>query len=331
MAIGIARRKFIAALGGTAVAWPLAARAQQPVLPVIGYLSGRSQGEAGDVLTTFRDGLNEAGFVERRDVAIEYRWAERQFDRLPDMAAELVRHQVAVIVATGGDLSPIAAKAATSTIPIVFLTGVDPVELGLVTRINRPDGNVTGVTLLAVDLEGKRLGLLRELVPAAAIFAALLNPNATLFDAQSRGVDDAAAAAGRKIEVLKASNERQIDAAFAAAAHLRVDALLVGADPFFNSRQEQLITLAARYSLPAIFSFREFANLGGLMSYGTSFTEGYRQVGNYTGRILNGTKPGDLPVVLPTKYELVINLKTANVLSLTVPPTLLGRADSVIE
>ena len=325
------RRDFITLLGGTAVTWPIAAHAQQPAIPVIGFLSGRAPAEAADVLAAFRGGLNEAGFVEGQNIAIEYRWAARQYDRLPDLASELIRRQVAVIVATGGDLSPIAAKAATTTIPIVFIAGRDPVELGLVARINRPGGNATGATLMALDLEGKRLGLLSELVPAAVTFAALLNPSATLFDTHLKAIDNAARAAGRKVEVLKASNEREIDTAFAAATRLRADAMVVGTDPFFNSRQEQIVALAARHTLPAIYSFREFANLGGLMTYGTSFADAYRQVGIYAGRILKGERPGDLPVVQPTNFELVINLKTAKALGLTIPPMLLARADEVIE
>ena len=329
---GIRRREFITLLGGAAVAWPLSARAQQqPAMPAIGFLSGRAAGEATGVVAAFLGGLNEAGFVEGRNVAIEYRWAERQFDRLPDMVTELIHRQVAVIVATGGDLSALAAKAATMTIPIVFLTGRDPVELGLVARISRPGGNVTGVTLLALTLEGKRLGLLRELVPGASFIAVLLNPDATLFAAQSKDIDNLARAVGQKVQVLTASNERALGEAFHAAAELRTGAILVGSDPYLNSRQDQLVALAERYSIPAIFSFREAVTSGGLMSYGTSFAEAYRQVGDYTGRILKGAKPADLPVVQPTKFELVINLKTAKALGLDVPPSLLARADEVIE
>ena len=324
------RRQFIALLGGAAAVWPLAARAQQPGMPVVGFLSGRAADEATSVVTAFLGGLNEAGFVEGRNADIEYRWAERQFDRLPDMVTELIRRKVAVIVATGGDLSALAAKAATTTIPIVFLTGRDPVELGLVARINRPGGNVTGVTLLALALEGKRLGLLRELVPGASI-AVLLNPDATLFAAQSKDIDNLARAAGQKVQVLKARNERALDEFFHAAAQLGTGAILVGSDPYLNSRQEQIVALAERYSIPAIGSFREFTTSGGLMSYGTSFAEAYRQVGVYTGRILKGEKPADLPVQQPTKFELVINLKTAKALGLEIPATLLARADEVIE
>ena len=332
--LDLKRRDFIA-LGGSATLLLAVkarrARAQQPAMPVAGFLSGRAAGEATGVVAAFLGGLNEAGFVEGRNVAIEYRWAERQFDRLPDIVTELIRRQVAVIVATGGDLSALAAKAATATIPIVFLTGRDPVELGLVARINRPGGNVTGVTLLALALEGKRLGLLRELVPGASLIVVLLNPDATLFAAQSKDIDNVARAVGQKVQVLTASNERALDEAFHAAAQLRTGAILVGSDPYLNSRQDQLVALAERYSIPAIFSFRESVTSGGLMSYGTSFAEAYRQVGDYTGRILKGAKPADLPVVQPTKFELVINLKTAKALGLNVPPTLLARADEVIE
>jgi putative ABC transport system substrate-binding protein len=329
--MGMRRRDFITGIGGSAAAWPLVTRAQSPVAPVIGFLSGRAPGEAAGVVTAFRNGLNETGFAEGRNVTIEYRWAERRYDRLPKFVTDLIRRQVEVIVATGGDASPLAAKAATSTIPIIFITGRDPVELGLVPRINRPGGNMTGVTLFALELEGKRLGLLHELVPQASLIAVVINPNAALFDHQSRSIVAAARALGLRTQLFPVNNEQAIDAAFASAAELRAGAIFVATDPYLNGRQNQLIGLARRHSLPAIFSFRESVAVGGLVSYGTSFAEAYRNVGNYAGRILKGEKPADLPVVQPTKFELVINLKTANALGLEVPPMLLARADEVIE
>jgi len=327
----VRRREFITLLGGAAAAWPLAARAQQPAIPVVGFLSGRSSGEAAYAVAAFHRGLEALGYVEGNNVAIEYRWADGAYDRLPTLAADLVRRRVAVIAATGGHLSGLAAKAATSSIPIVFNAGEDPVTLGLVTSINRPGGNATGIYIFLAEMDTKRLELLRELVPNAALIAVLLNPTWIRFKAVSKEIAEAARAAGQRIDIVEASNEHEIHGAFKRIAPLRPQALLVGADPFFNGRREQLVTLANHYAIPAIYELREFAVAGGLMSYGTSLTEAYRQVGVYTGRILKGEKPAELPVVQSAKFELVINLKTARALGLDVPPMLLARADEVIE
>jgi putative ABC transport system substrate-binding protein len=330
MASHIGRRKFLATLGGAA-AWPLAARAQQPAMPVIGYLHGQSPERLPHLMHAFRQGLNETGYVEGRNVAIEFRSAEGQTSRLPALAAELVNRQVPVIAATGGVNSVLAAKAATTTIPIVFLSGDDPVKLGIVASFNRPGGNATGIHVFLQAMEAKRLGLLRELVPTATMVAVLLNPTNAAFQLQMKDTEDAARALGVQTHTLNAANEQEIHAAFAALAKLRPGALLVGGDPFFNSRREQFATLAAHYAIPAIYEAREYALAGGLMSYGTSLIEGYRQVGVYTGRILKGEKPADLPIVQSTKFEFVLNLKTAKALGLEVPPALSARADEVIE
>jgi putative ABC transport system substrate-binding protein len=330
--LDVRRREFIAALGGAAVAWPLAARAQQPAMPVIGFLDSRSPDALTERLRGFRQGLKDAGYVEGENVAIEYRWAENQFDRLPVLAAELVRRQVAVIVTSGGANAASAAKAATTTIPIVFTVVEDPVRLGLVASLARPGGNLTGLNFLSGELTAKRLELLRALVPAATRVAVLVNPaNAMNTETTLRDVEPAARAMGLQIQVLNASTSREIDTAFATIVRERPDAIFVGGDAFFSARRVQLALLAGRHVVPAIFSDREYAEAGGLMSYGSNIVDVYRQVGVYAGRILKGAKPADLPVVQSSKFELVINAQTARMLSLTVPPTLLATADEVIE
>ncbi len=324
------RRELIALLGGAAAAWPLAARAQQP-MPVIGYLNGTSPAPSAQFVAAFRQGLNETGHAEGRNVTIEYRWAEGRYDRMTEMAADLVRRQVAVIVASGGAAAIASAKQATATIPILFVTGSDPVQTDLVASLNRPGGNVTGVHFFTVELESKRLGLLRDLVPNAATIAVLLNPTYPNAAFHLQEVENAARRAGQQIQILSASTEAEIDVAFARLPQLRAGALLVGADPFFNSRRDQIVALAARYAIAAIYEQRTFAQAGGLASYGTSQTDAYRQVGIYTGRVLRGEKPADLPVVQSTKFEFVINLKTAKALGLEVPPGLSSMADEIIE
>jgi putative tryptophan/tyrosine transport system substrate-binding protein len=323
------RREFITLLGGAA-AWPLAARAQQPTMPVIGFLSGRSPFESAAVVDTFRQGLSEAGYSER-NVIIEYRWAEGRYDRLPALASELVSRGVAAIAAVGSTNSGQAAKAATATIPIVFISGADPVQEGLVASLSRPGGNVTGVVLLLPAMEGKRFGLLREIIPNAALIAVLANPAFANFGRQVNEVQEAAREASQQLLLLRASSEEDIDAAFAMAAERQTKGLLVAADPFMLSRRERLVALAARYAIPAIYEAREYATAGGLMSYGISLTNAYRQAGVYTGRILRGEKPSDLPVLQPTKFEFIVNLKTAKALGIKVSDNLLSLADEVIE
>ena len=326
------RREFIKLIGGSvATAWPIGARAQQLPMPIVGFISSRSQKESTTVVDAFRQGLRDLGYVEGQNVAVEYQWADGQLDRLPTIAANLVNRRVAVIVAAGGDLPALAAKAATSTIPIVF-TGSDfPVKVGLVNSLNRPGGNVTGASLFTSEVETKKFALLRELLPKASLIAILVNPSNPSAESDVKDVQNAAASVGQRISLLKASNEREIDAAFEPVVKERADALLVAHDPIFLSRREQFVALAARHRTPAIYEFREFVLIGGLMSYGSRITENYQLGGRYAGRILKGEKPADLPVQQPTKLELAINLKTAKSLGLEIPPTLLARADEVIE
>ena len=324
------RRQFITLLGGAA-AWPLAARAQQVGMPVIGFLHTQAPDVVAELLRGFRRGLKEAGFVEGETVAIEYRWAENQNDRLPALAADLVRRRVAVIAATGGVPSSLAAKAATTTIPILFIAGDDPVKLGLVGSLARPGGNLTGVNFFGAELTAKRLELLRELLPAARRIAVLLNPANAEADSTLRDVEAASRQTDLQIRILNASNTGEINAAFETLARQRDDALIVGAGPPFNGRRVQLVQLATYHRIPAVYAGRQNVEVGGLMSYGASLTEAYRQVGVYAGRILNGAKPSDLPVVQSSKFELVINAQTAHMLGLTVPSSLLARADEVIE
>jgi putative ABC transport system substrate-binding protein len=328
------RREFVELLGGAAVAplaWPLAARAQQAAVPVIGFLNSSSPDADGDRMRAYRRGLSETGYVEGRNVTIEYLWADDHNDRLSSMAVDLVRQRVNVIV-TGGTPATLAAKAATATIPIVFVLSTDPVEAGLVASLNRPGGNLTGVTGLNVELAPKKLELLHELLPSATILGLLVNPtNAIAAESEARTVQAAARTLGLQLHVLRASTERDFDSAFASLAQLRAGALVIGSDLFFTSRSEQLAALTVRHAVPSIYQFREFAAAGGLMSYGGSITDWGHQAGIHTGRILAGAKPADLPVQQATKVELFINLKTAKALGLTVPPTLLVTANEVIE
>jgi len=326
------RRKFLTLLGvGIVAACPLAARAQQGAMPLIGFLASASEHGSRGFVAAFRNGLAESGYVEGRDVQVEYRWADNQYDRLSALAAELVRRAVSVIVASGGPAAPIAAKAATSTIPIVFTATSDPVRLGLVASLNRPGGNVTGMGAFTVELDAKRLEVLQELIPNVGLIGALVNPNRPDAEAQSQLVQKAAHTVGQQVRVLMAGSEREIDSAFAALVQQQIGALLVGADPFFSSRREQVVALAARHAVPAVYMNRDFVVAGGLASYGTNIADGYRQAGIYAIQILKGAKPADLPVMQPTKFELAINLKTAKALGLDVPPMLLARADEVIE
>ena len=324
------RRELITLLGGTAATWPLAARGQQQAMPVVGYLDAGSPGATAARVAVFRQGLAEAGYVEGQNVATAYLWAEGQYDRLPQMAAELVRREVAVIVASTIPAA-VSAKAATATIPIVFYVAEDPVKLGLVAGLSRPGGNATGVNNFAAELGAKQLGLLRELLPTAARIGLMVNPTNPNVEGATKDVTAAALATGVEIDVVRASDSREIEVAFAALVRNRADALVVGPDAFFTSRRLQIATLATRHALPAVSNSREFAEAGGLMDYGTSLTEVYRQLGVYAGRVLKGDKPAELPVVQSTKFELVINLPTARALGLEIPATLLARADEVIE
>jgi len=325
------RREFVQLAAGTAMTWPLAARAQQKAIPLIGWLASSTPDASGLQLVAFRQALNDSGYVEGQNVAIEYRWAEGHYDRLPALAADLVTRKVDVIVTNGGFPAAVAAKSATSTIPIVFTTGADPVGIGLVASLARPGGNLTGFSILVTELMPKRLELLSELVPQARVIAFLVNPTNAAADPVIRDVQEAARAKGVQLLILRASNEGEIDAAFATLVQLHPGGMVVDADPFFGSRREQLVALASRYAIPAIYGVRDFAASGGLISYGTSLTSVSRQVGIYAGRILKGEKPADLPVVQPTKFELVLNLKTVQALGLTIPQSILARADEVIE
>ncbi len=324
------RREFITLVGG-AVTWPLRVRAQQPTMPVIGFLSSAKAEGYKPFAAAYRSGLKDAGFVEGRNIAIEFRWAEGQYDRLPSLAEELVRLPVALIFASGGLPSVGAAKAKTATIPIVFTLGSDPVKFGIVKSLNQPGGNITGVSLLAYLLDAKRVELLHELIPNIAVFALLVNPKSAQAEIQVTDFEAAARSLGREHIVLRASTESEIDRAFVALVEKHANALVVSSDPFFLSRRDQIIALSARHAIPAIYEWRAFTAAGGLMSYGVSLTEAYRQAGLYSARILKGEKPSDLPVMQPTKFELVINLKTAKALRLDVPAHLQQIADEVIE
>jgi putative ABC transport system substrate-binding protein len=327
----VKRREFITLLGGAAAAWPLAARAQEPATPVVGFLDSRSPDKAKQSVTAFRSGLRTTGYIDGQNVVIEYRWADGEYNRLLGLAADLVQRGVAVLVATGGEPSALAAKAATSTIPIVFTIGGDPVKVGLVGSLNRPGGNATGVSLLTTLAEAKRLGLLNEAVPAAAVFGVLINPNYQQAEAQSRELQEAGRAIGRPIQIVNAGNDQELEVAFATLGQRRAAALLVAADPFFATRRDRIVALAAELKLPAIYEIREYAEAGGLMSYGISLNEAYHQAGVYTGQILKGAKPADLPVHQSTKFEFVINLKTAKALGVKFSDNVLSLADEVIE
>ena len=329
--MNVRRREFITLAGGAAAAWPLAAQAQQAAMPVIGYLSSRSPDDTTHLLAGFRQGLADGGFIEHQNVTIEYRWALGQYDHLPALATELTRLPVVVVVSTGGEPAALAAKAATSTIPIVFGTGTDPVKAGLVASYNRPGGNATGINFQTADMEAKRLGLLHELMPQAKNIVFLYNPKFAAAEGQLHDVREAARTLGLQINALHASTDDEINAAFRTMVQQQTAALILAADPFFDTRRSQLVVLAAYNILPAIYQFREYATAGGLMSYGIDAVDAYRQIGIYAARILKGARPADLPVMQPTKFEFAINLKTAKTLGVEIPPTLLALADEVIE
>ena len=325
------RRRFLFTLLAGALAVPLVGEAQQTATPVIGWLSARSREDTRHLVNAFLRGLAEGGFKEGHNVTIEYRWAEGRYDQLPTLAAELVRHRVSVLASTGGEPSALAAKTATSAIPIVFAIGGDPVKQGLVASFNRPAGNATGVSGLTSELEPKRLGLLRDLVPQTAAFTVLVNPQFPESERQVKDVQQAAQLLNLQVEILRATTEREIGVAFDTVARRRLSALVVAADPFFDTRRQKFVSLAAQHAVPTMYQVREFVEAGGLVSYGIDFSDVYRQVGVYVGRILHGARPADLPVVQPSRFEFVINLKTAKALGLTIPPSLLARADQVIE
>ena len=325
------RREFISLIGGAAAVWPLAARAQQPAMPVIGFLSGTSSKGYAPYLAAFREGLREGGFVEGQNVTIEYRWADDHYERLPELAADLVTRRVALIAAAGGSPAALAAKSATTTIPIVFQIGVDPVKAGLVSSLNQPGGNITGFANLALEVGPKRLELLHRLVPNATNIAVLVNPARSNVEAEIKDMQSAANKLGLQLNVLYASTERDFDKVFATSVQLRAGGVVISGDPFFNTRSEELAAMAIHYMVPAIYQFHEFAAAGGLVSYGSSIKNTHREAGIYTARILKGEKPADLPVQEPNKVELIINLKTAKTLGLEIPPSILTSADEVIE
>ena len=325
------RREFITLIGGAVAAWPLAARAQQPTVPVIGFLSGTSSKGYTPYLAAFREGLREGGFVEGQNVTIEYRWADDHYERLPELAADLVTRRVALIAAAGGSPAALAAKSATTTIPIVFQIGVDPVKAGLVSSLNQPGGNITGFANLALEVGPKRLELLHRLVPNATNIAVLVNPARSNVEAETKDMQSAANKLGLQLNVLYASTERDFDKVFATSVQLRAGGVVISGDPFFNTRSEELAAMAIHYMVPAIYQFHEFAAAGGLVSYGSSIKNTHREAGIYTARILKGEKPADLPVQEPSKVELIINLKTAKALGLEIPPSILTSADEVIE
>ena len=325
------RREFITLLGGAGATWPLAARAQQSSLPVIGFMSGRSTADSGYLAEAFRQGLRDTGYVEGESIGIEYRWANGDYDRLPGFASDLLQRNVLVLVAVGGDPSPVAAKKATSTVPIVFGMGGDPVKAGLVASFNRPGGNATGYTLLTNQMEPKRIGLLHELVPGASLLGALINPSFPPAARQLEDIEKATRSIKQNLFVARAVNDQDLETAFPSFVQQKAGAVLVAASPFFDTRQDRIVALAAQYRLPAMYQFRQYAAAGGLISYGPSLTESYKQAGVYAGRILRGAKPADLPVLQPTKFEMVINQKTANALGFAIPNTIQLLADEVIE